>query len=70
MFSFFCTRQASKGGKSACLEKGRRGVTILVPDSKQYRHAKDPDLPQCCWSEGMPEATGSGLGGLCLERKS
>lgn len=35
MFSFFCTRQESKGEKYVCLEKGRRGVTILVPDSKQ-----------------------------------
>lgn len=34
MFSFFCTRQASKGGSCVCLEEESRGVTILVPDSK------------------------------------
>lgn len=61
MFSFLCTRQASKREKYVCLETERRGDNILVPDSKQQRHAKDPDLPQSCRSEGMPEAMGSGL---------
>lgn len=69
MFSFFCTRQASKGKKYVCLEKGRRGVTILVPDSRHHRHAKDPDLPQSCWSRGMPEAMGSGLKWALLGKK-
>lgn len=34
MFSFFCVRQISKGGKSVCLDEGIKGVTILGPDSK------------------------------------
>lgn len=34
MFSFFCVRQISKGGKSVCLDEGRKGVTILGAYSK------------------------------------